>query len=712
MDRPSESSRAPRPASAEHRATAFWTLAIPALALICATYVMAFLGAQFHDKARFFVLQLIAYIAGRFIFQRRAFRIRELIEDLAVLFLAHATVRSMLEHGEVESSDPIFIRAQLVVVWIYSFFYPRVRAKGGYQLCVLLAASMLLLPPYSNAFLVPVHTGSSSVAVLLIAVALVCYSWLDSDPGSFRLPERWLSILIGVYFGLVALAVFHSEHLDAAVTHLQKTAAFIIVFLGYLQLQKSPERYGLFWKLLLLHLGLQAVWFLVGWSRNPGEQTVGLVNLNTAAMLFEVFLFLAAWLFLESKRKDLRIALGIFMLLSAVLVALFVSRGAYGGILAGVGVWAVAALSRKFLRNPLVRTVGILLGTTLILSLAVWVLLEYYLNIIGRERAVLWSITTAGIFESPWRTLFGYGTFGPYYLFQHTAGPIAEDYLRSLPGWFWTTHPHSEYLSLLYGLGISGFLAHLALLFGLIFMADSAAFANPARNAHASGAVLGATVAISFHGVVDPIAITIVTGLLFWILLAESVRLYAADRADPVPASADDAGQGLRAWSIVSLALLCLGIAFALARYEIREGRLLAGLLPHWHSSETNAPLDPQAARELRDDFDDYLSFLNRWSISDESYRLYAEMNYATLHKRFSPGDRAYEEEIKKIESAYCKAIRLRDYPLYYRRIRLILEAQAKPPEAICGEDADEFQRQESLRDPHFIFDSKTAPQG
>ncbi|MEQ9364647.1 MAG: hypothetical protein RIF32_10405, partial [Leptospirales bacterium] len=267
MDRPSESSHAPLQTPAGHRTTAFWSLTIPALTLICVVYVMANLGGQFPGKARFFVLQLIAYFTGRFFFPQPAFRIRGLIEDLALLFLAHAIVRSMLENSEVERSDPAFMRSQLIVIFFYSFFYSWLRARGGYQLAVLFVATLLFLPPYSNAFLIPVHTGSSSVVLLFITLGLVCYSWLEAR-GEFYLPPSWLSALIGVYVCLVTLAVFHTEHLDAAVTHLQKTAAFIVIFLGYLQLQKSSERYSLFWKALLLHLGLQAAWFLAGWFRH------------------------------------------------------------------------------------------------------------------------------------------------------------------------------------------------------------------------------------------------------------------------------------------------------------------------------------------------------------------------------------------------------------------------------------------------------------
>ncbi|MEQ9367118.1 MAG: O-antigen ligase family protein, partial [Leptospirales bacterium] len=431
------------------------------------------------------------------------------------------------------------------------------------------------------------------------------------------------------------------------------------------------------------------------------------VNLNTAAMLFEVFLFLAACHFLESKRKIARIAPGIFIVLAAILIILFESRGAYGGILAGAGVWALMGLTRRVSRNPFVRTAGIVLGAALILTIAVWILLEYYLHVIGKERAVLWSISTAGILENPWRTLFGYGTFGPYFLFQHSAGPISADYLQSLPGWFWTTHPHSEYLSLFYGLGLAGLLAHMALTFSLIFMADSAALSDPAKR-RAGGAILGATVAISFHGVVDPIAITIVTGLLFWILLAEATAL----QADRQPGSATPPANATpRLWPRVAGCLLFLGLAVGLTRSEIREGYLLGVLLPHWQAPGATQEYDPQDTRILSDAFDEYYRFLNRWSFSDESYRLYAEMNYATLRNRFAAGDdRAYRKEINKIEAAYCEAIRLRDYPLYYRRIRLILEEQQSPPRTICGQDPEDFYRAERARDPHSILDSETAP--
>lgn len=685
-------------------------MAIPALALLCATYVMTYLGAQFADKARFLVLQLLAYGAGRLIFARgeKPFRIRRLLEDLALLFLAHAIVRSMLENDELERSDPDFMRVQVLLVLVYSFLYPLARGRGGYQLCVLFVASLQLLPPYSNAFLIPVHTGSTAIVNLLIALGLICYSWLESLE-ELRLPPAPLAGLIAVYFCLAAFAVLHTDHLDAAVAHLLKTAAFVIVFLAFLQLQRDPQRYELFRDILFLHLGLQAAWFLIGWIRNPGAQTVGLVNLNTVAMLFEVFVFLAIYGVLRRKSPLIRAGLGVFICLSAVLIVLFESRGAYGGVLAGAGVWALAHFTRPVFRRPVLRTAAIVLGAGLILSVAVWVLLEYYLHVIGKERAVLWKLTQAGIFQSPWRALFGYGSFGPYFLFQHDAGFIAEPYLQLLPGWFWTVHPHSEYLSLLYGLGFSGFIAHFGLSFGLLFMADAAAIKDPAR-AYAGGALLGATVAIAFHGVVDPVSITIVTGLLFWILLAEAVNLYSPARQEQQEPERPPRKYSRTVKAAAAGAFILL--AFGLTRYEIREAQLIKTLLPYWHRAGMTESFSQEDRQVMRENFDAYYTFLDRWSFSDESFRLYAEMNIATLPGRLSAADTAYAEELRKIEAAYCQAIRLRDYPLYYRRILRILDDSEASWEKVCGYAPEEFKRMERARDPYRILDRKTAPPG
>jgi putative inorganic carbon (hco3(-)) transporter len=244
-------------------------------------------------------------------------------------------------------------------------------ALGGVVLLVLVLvwaeAVLLLLAavlPWEDLLSYPTETISAvKVLGLLLAGA-----WAIRALGSrseVRLPGTLAPVAV---FGLlVGASLVLSPDAVAGVDKVLRYALFIIFFFLVVQLTGDRPSVRRFLRVLTLSASGAAIWALVAFLSGKLDRAAGPIqDPNDFAYLMATVLPLAAFLFVEERRRRILWGACIALMLGATLATL--SRGALVG-LAALAVWALASR-----RVPIAGVVAGLLtfGAVLLVALTFW----------------------------------------------------------------------------------------------------------------------------------------------------------------------------------------------------------------------------------------------------------------------------------------------------------------------------------------------------
>ncbi len=420
---------------------------------------------------------------------------------------------------------------------------------------------------------------------------------------------------------------------------------------------------------------------------------VGGVNLNIAAASFEVTFFLTLALFATETTMKLKAALLCFALVLIAAVVISGSRSALAGLAGAVSILIYIGMIKKYIHRPELRFglafAGMFGGISVSLLLAVYIFHDSAFTC----RLQLWKLALGGVIESPLSAILGTGYYGPYYLFRHYIGDISYflPELEKQP-WLLTTHPHSDYMAVLYGSGLTGLLAFL----GIIALPFRLAIDDSLQKSRWFYFFFAGLSALAIHGGGDPMSTVFYSGVLFWIFLA-GVFSQSGMRNSYFASDGKVWRKGMGIAAGIFLILIA-----GMMNYEYEKNRILKPVLPLWLQLENHSvkASDLQIIEKLNSSLLNLERFNSQYPFSDVSFFFYSRISTSCLSLRFSnAAERAREEE--KIIQSYCRAIRLNDSPLYFYSLSNFMSHRNLRPAAVCGESRAAFEARIRASDPY-----------
>lgn len=422
----------------------------------------------------------------------------------------------------------------------------------------------------------PYYFGRALVFQILASIAFIAWMLLRSFYGKAYSVHMRHPVLISFALFLVILTIAGFTGVDPLLSfwsspgRMMGTFARMHFFAWLLALLGTVRGRALFDKLIGLSVGVSSLVAIHAIGTFHGDRAVGLLDNPIFLGVYLVFhLFFAGYLvaqYIEHRR--LVVALSLGMILNLVALVLSGSRGALLGLIAGVFVSALATVWKlpvsRLRTGILAGAVGIFLvaggifsAVNLVPALRAGVskgpffvqrvlLADRWLE---TNRFTLWNAAIRGFTERPLQG-FGYGNFLSLSLRLDDKALLDE----AIGG---VDRVHNEFLEILVGTGIFGFLAYLAFI-GLLLAAIFRSFRAGERDflpIMFSGLV-------AFYLVQNAFVFDTTTSLLFFVFAVALFLNYATRREEILPSTTALPGSAGIFAKILSISLSLVFVLF------------------------------------------------------------------------------------------------------------------------------------------------------
>lgn len=441
-------------------------------------------------------------------FRRKSLsQLNELLIPIIIILLITTTVADhLLNVVPFEASKPTaqaYRSLQITIMHSLPFVIVFIHRKPWLRSALPIIGLVLqLLPPYSYGATITYQVPMYGRITALLYLTLLSQS--------FTLNKNSIPLFLLPIASIPAL--FYGHSIGNTIDHILLWLIFGFAALAIANLKRKPA--SLFFIFFIVQVCILSIFVMI-------FPRLHSINSNITSIHLEAMLaFSMLGLFLNQKTK-------LAIIYSVLLFLIFLFTDLRAGATTGLVVLPLIFfvfysffISNQFKYKIQLQSL-IIIAVILLVGAAAIYLLLIDSSFTIQARRLVWQLTVKGISNSPLNIIFGTGDFGPYHFFQfryltELLSPENFEIIANEP-YLISTHPHNEYLFMLFAGGVVYTATFVYFLYRLFSLTKVTNLLFATIISLLSGMIL--------HGLTEPVITGATTGFIFFLFYGIALSL-------------------------------------------------------------------------------------------------------------------------------------------------------------------------------------------